>query len=343
LILYRKGQPLRIRRSPAPAPPFWFRTAIAPYSARRAAPLSVDYLDLRAAAGERVEAGVCDNVTDELERSVTKVEEPVLVEAAEAAEAVYRRGAEAVAFCINQGLAALHLVSTGGALPKTFPTLVIAAWPLELEKLETLFAAARGREWGVFVPVMYPATAELETLRRLADLAHENGARFLASAAIELDPASKQLLARDDEEYALLFHGDVEPIHTATERHIAALASERGMLDFVPPPHFRERSNWNAAVVLTLAATRMLAMDHEPETAGRIARSARAVATLAKPIARIAESASLAIVETLDEVSAEILTEWLATGVSAFVERVNAQWRLRRDHGMTDDPEDERE
>jgi len=78
----------------------------------------------------------------------------------------------------------------------------------------------------------------------------------------------------------------------------------------------------------------MLAMDYEVELAGMLARSARVIVDLDKPLTRIAESASLAIVEALDEVSVDVLTDWLETGQSSFVERVNERWRMRRDAGV---------
>jgi hypothetical protein len=109
------------------------------------------------------------------------------------------------------------------------------------------------------------------------------------------------------------------------------------MADFIAPPRWEERTNWNAAVLLTLTATRMLAMASDIELAGTIARSARLVASLEKPLERIAEAASLGIVEGLDEASADILSDWLAGARSPFVERVNREWRLRRDAGMPTD------
>ena len=87
-------------------------------------------------------------------------------------------------------------------------------------------------------------------------------------------------------------------------------------------------------MLLTLAATRMLAMKLDVETAGKIARSARLVAQLDKPVERIGAAASLSIVEGLDRVSVEALTEWLERGDSSFVEHINKQWRLRRDVGV---------
>jgi hypothetical protein len=119
-------------------------------------------------------------------------------------------------------------------------------------------------------------------------------------------------------------------VQLATERHIAALAHERDMADFIVPPRWEERSNWNAAVLLTLAASRMIAMELDLDLAGMIARSARAVAELDKPLARVAEAASLSIIETLDDVSRDVLNEWLAGSEPSFVQHVNEQWRLSR-------------
>ena len=87
-------------------------------------------------------------------------------------------------------------------------------------------------------------------------------------------------------------------------------------------------------MLLTLAASRMLAMKREVETAWRIVRSARAVVQLEKPIERVAEAASLSIIDSLDPISVEALTEWVESGRSSFVDHINKQWRLRRDVGM---------
>jgi hypothetical protein len=331
VILYRKSANLRIKRASSPAPPFWFATAIAPYSARRASPVAIDYLDLIASEVGRAEVSVCDSVSRELEGA--RISEPVLIEATELAEMIFRRGEEALKFCPD----ALHLVSTRGAVPEQRSgVLAIATWPLEFERLEKLFMAAKGLHWGAAVPVMHPVTTDLEALERLADLAREHGASFFASIAIDIDPTAKQVIAASNEEaYALLFHGGAEALHVATERHIAALAAERGMIDFIPPPRRELKSNWNAAVLLTLIAARMIAMDHDLELAGTIARSARVVAELDKPIERVAEAASLSIVESLDEASIDILTEWLENDRATFAEKINREWRLRRDAGLS--------
>jgi hypothetical protein len=344
LIIYRKAQQLRIQRSAFPAAPFWAATTIAPYGPRRAAPIAIDYLELRASCADRMEVTVCQNVRDELERS-PPIAEPAMIEATEFAEVVFRRGEEALRFCCDTGSTAIHLISTRGAAPMATcdrAVVTIAIWPVDFARLQELFANARDRglHWGVAIPVIFPATTNLGALRDLADLARENGAMFLASLPLELDPTARKAIAEtlsptdDRESYEMLFHADLEPIHVATERHIAALAADIGIADFIQPPRWDERSNWNAAILLTLAATRMIGMKREVEIASRIARSARAVAQLDKPLELIASAASLSIVESLDDISVDILTEWLETGRSAFVDHINKQWRLRRDVGV---------
>ncbi len=339
MIVYRKSTQLRTRRASAPEPPFWCATSVSPYSARRAAPVAIDYIDLRASASDRIEVTVCESVAGELER--VRLVAPILIEASELAEAVFRRGEEALDFFAQHGLPAVHLISTRGALPeKPHPesTIVIAAWPLEIERLDAMFAEARGI-WGVAVPVLFPVTTDLGALDRLARSAKSRGASFFAAVPVDIDATAKQAIARslsldgDDETYAMLFHSRLEPVHVATERHIAAIAAEAGMADFIVPPRFEEKSNWNASILLTLTATRMLAMEHEIDLAALLARSARVVADLDKPLTRIAEAASLSIIGALDEVSTGVLTEWLERGTSAFVERINSRWRLQRDAG----------
>ena len=325
-----------MQRSAIPAPPFWAATAIAPYGPRRAEPIAIDYLELRATYSQRMEVTVCEDVRDALERS-PRIAEPALIDAAESAEVVFRRGEEVLRFCCDVGATAVHLISTRAALPKGAcdrAVVVISAWPVDLPRLEELFRGAKGMRWGVAIPVIFPVTTNLGTLAEIANLTHETGALFLAALPIELDPAARKAIAGDREDYEMLFHADLEPIQVSTERHIAALAGEIGIADFVMPPHWDERSNWNAAILLTLTATRMIAMKRDVEVASRIARSARAVALLDKPLERIASAASLSIIESLDDISVDILTEWLETGRSAYVDHINKQWRLRRDVGV---------
>jgi hypothetical protein len=323
VILYRKAPPLRIVRASVPEPPYWAATTIAPYSARRAAPVAIDYVGLTATAARRLEVEVCDD----LERSWQphRVHAPTLIDAAESAEVVYRRGNDALPLCES----AMFLTSTRGALPSNNDAIVIiAAWPLDLARLTRLFDEARARQlkWGVAVPVMFPVTTAADALQQLAEAAE--GALFFAALPIETDATARKALADDPETYELLFHGDVEALHVTAERRIAGLAAEIGADDFIVPPHWEQRSNWNGAALLTLAATRMLAMKHDVETASRVARSARTVAQLDKSLERIAAAAHLSIVESLDEISVDALTEWLETGKSTFVDHINKQWRL---------------
>ena len=300
MILYRKTPQLRIRRAAAPEPPYWAATTIAPYGSRRATPIAIDYLDLRATAAEKLEVTVCDRI-----ELPARIDHPVLIEATGNVETVFGRGAE-IASAIPDAM-----LLTSGDIPNTVRTAS-----------------------GVAIPVIFPLTTNLETLAEIAAKAKEQGATFLASFAVELDATAKNVLATDDETYETLFHANLDPIHTATERHIAALAAEHGMADFIVPPKWEERSNWNAAIALTLAASRMIAMEHDLELAGTLARSARIVAELDKPIARIAEAASLSIVDALDDASVDILTEWIESGRATFLERIDEMWRLRRDHGV---------
>lgn len=327
MILYRKQGQLRIKRASAPQPPYFCATTVAPYGARRAEPVAIDYITLRASSSDRLEVTVCEHVRDELERS-RALDEPVMIDAAEQVEAVFRRGEEVLDFTGG----ALFLTSTRGVLPRKTANVVVAAWPLELARLETLFSGT----FGVAVPVIFPVTTDLAALEALADLAASRGAAFLAALPIEVEATAKQAIAQsmnlagDDDRYAMLFHADVEPIHLATERHIAALAAERGLADFILPPKWNQRSNWNAATLLTLAASRMFAMELDVDLAASIARSARVIAELDKPITRVAEAASVSIIGGVDETSAEMLTEWLAGATPSFGEFVNEQWRLKR-------------
>ena len=320
----------RIKRAAAPEPPFWFASAVSPYSPRRASPISIDYIDLVASHVDRVEttAATLGEMAD--------LDEPVLIVATDLPEVIHRRGEEALKMLA--GRAVTHLISTRSSVPETMPEhalLVVAAWPPDT--LEALWGGgAPPPRWGLAVPVLHPVTTNLPLLESLADFARDRGAAFFTSISVAIEPAAKNELARADEEaYELLFHGDADALHVATERHIAALAHERGMLDFVPTPRWKEKSNWNAAVLLTLTAARLIAMERDLELAGMLARSARAIAALDKPIERIAEAASLSIVESLDEASVDLLSDWLESGRAAFVERVNADWRLRRDAGLS--------
>jgi hypothetical protein len=347
VIVYKKTPHLRLTRAQVPEPPYWAATTIAPYSPRRAAPIAIDYVDLRASCAERFEVSVCDNVRDDLERSTTRhpLHAPALIDAAEFAEVIFGRGEEALQFAAEQQVAATHLISARGALPRNVPedaVIAVAAWPLEFARIETLFAEARERElrWGVVVPIVFPVTTDLTALSQLADLVKTYRASFFVGVPVELDATARNSLARTftgeggEETYEMLFHADLGPIRLSTERHIAALAGEMDITDFVVPPRWDRPTNWNAAVLLTLTANRILSMNRDEELAWRLTRSAKVIALLEKPIERVAQAASLSIIDPLDEISVDLLTEWLETGRSSFAGHIEKQWRLRRDSGV---------
>lgn len=345
MIVYRKAPHLRISRAQVPEPPYWAATTIAPYSPRRAAPIAIDYLDLRASAGQKFDVSVCENVQGDLDRATARhpLHAPVFIECAELAEVVFRRGEAALRVCREQQVAATMLVSSRGALPEEADddvTIAIAAWPLELGRITQLIAEANERRlrWGIVVPIVYPVTTNLDALMQLATASR--GASFFAGVPLELDATARNALARSlvgeeaEELYEMLFHADLAPIHLATERHIAALAAEMEAADFIVPARWDRRTNWNAAVLLTLTASRILAMNRDEDLAWRLTRSAKIVAQLEKPIERVAQAASLSIIDGLDEISVDLLTEWLESGTSSFVEHIGKQWRLRRDSGQ---------
>lgn len=341
MILYRKAPQLRIQRRQLPEPPFWAASFVAPYATERGVPLAIDYQTLSATAAERTEVDVCEDIAKAL--GETPLAQPVAIEATGSAETVFRRGEEVLRFCCEREAAAIELVSPDGALPGSGcdrATIAIVTWPLQLEQIRVLFAEAhaRGVRWGTAVPVIFPMTTDLPALAAIAEMARDNGASFLASFSVDIDASARKAIAdtlvADRERYDMLFHSDLEPLLVATERHIAALAADIGADDFIVPPRWEERSNWNAAVLLTLAAGRMIAMKRDVETASRIARSARIIAQLDKPLERIAAAANLSIIDGLDDISADVLSDWLAGGRSTFLDHVNKQWRLRRDAGL---------
>src|SRR5205807_4386655 len=203
VIVYKKTPHLRLTRAQVPEPPYWAATTIAPYSPRRAAPIAIDYIDLRASCAERFEVSVCENVRDDLERSTTRhpLHAPVLIDAAEFAEVIFGRGEEALQFASEQQVAAMQLVSTRGAMPKHTAddgVIAIATWPLEFDRIEALFAEAkeRGLRWGVVVPIIFPVTTDLAALSQIAELAKTYGALFLAGVPVELEATARNALAR---------------------------------------------------------------------------------------------------------------------------------------------------
>ena len=344
MIRYEKKRTLGITRTPVPQQPFWARTTLSPYSWPRSSPFSIDFLSLTARGTEAMDVEVSERLHDQLARE-SPIESPVLIDATGPAETIYRRGNESADWTTSHRLSTTLLISAesanADAIPATGAQLALAVWPLPIEPLGELFQKLResGLHWGLAVPVIYPVTTDLGFLERLADHAARAGASFLGALPIDLEPTAKRALAGllelndEADSYSTLFHSELETLIVATERHIAALAGERNLLDFVPPPSAGQRTNWNAAVHLTLTATRMLKLKDRTEFAWTLLRAAQAVAALQKPIERIASVASLSIIPGLGPEISVALEEWTRTGRSALTDAVHDQWSLRRDHG----------
>lgn len=344
MIRYEKKRTIGITRTPVPQPPFWARTTLFPYSWPRTAPLSIDFQSLMARGTEAMDVEVSEGLNDQLARE-GPFEGPVLIDATGPAEIIYRRGNESAEWTTTHRLSTTLLISAesvqADALTATGTQLALAVWPLPIQPLGELFQklSGSGLHWGLAVPVIYPITTDLGFLEMLADQAVRAGASFLGALPIDLEPTAKRALAGlldfsdEDDAYNTLFHSELETLIVATERHMAALARERNLLDFVPPPSAGQRTNWNAAVHLTLTATRMLKLKDRTEFAWTLLRAAQSVAALQKPIERIASVASLSIIPGLGPEISVALEEWTRTGRSGLTDAVHDQWSLRRDLG----------
>ncbi len=341
MISYRKSARLGIARARTPLSPFWQRSTISPYGAPRCSLLGLDYVGLLATAAPRGEISVCADPADLLSREPHPIHGPALIEASGDAETVFRRGDQILKALLERSIPSIHLIDGEGVVPtvrSTDSVTAISCWPANPADLEPMFRQARDREliWGAVVPLLFPVTTRLDFLERIADLAAESDASFLAGIPFDLEPGAKKLLAEvevdNDECFATLFHQDLDLIIVATERHVSALAAERGLNDFVVPPRFEERTNWNAAVMLALTGTRMVRMKRQVELGWSLLRSAREVGSMPQEIRRVAEAATLSIIETLDPLSAECLTEWLERGTATLFDEIESAWRLRRDY-----------
>ena len=343
---YRKSKRLRVLRSGTPETPFWAATIIQPYRGLRGFSPNIDFVALQASAGDRAEVEVCDDIRDALSRERhLPLHATALVEAVGFCERVFLRGAEAAEYLLVQGASVTLLISADGGLPEVVApgaSVVIAAWPPRLSELRPLCENARSRNihWGLLIPVLFPITTELILIEEMADLVTGCNGMFLAAATIDLDAtAKKEILSGVKEEeseqmWEALFHEDLETLHVATERHIAAIASERGLADTVTPPDPLHKTNWNGAVQLSIAGNRLIRMKENMELGWTLLRSARAIVELDKDISLIARNARLNIVEGIDEISAEELTCWLDGRTTKFLDEVGDRWRLRRDHHL---------
>lgn len=338
MITYRPTRSVRIRRATSPEPPFCARTTVLPYSASLTYPLSIDCADLSARAPVRGELAYSEDVVDALERE-RHLGGPLLVDATGRSESIFLAGAAATRQLCRQGIDVTHLVSADGALPDLplEATVMVMAWPIDLDAVKRLATAAwRHPRWGILLPVITGVSTDLELVNGVCDALLALRPAFFATLPIEAEPQARSQIAMirdgrdDDETFAALFDSN-ETVVLATERHVAALAFDAGIPDLLPLPTADTYSNWNAATLLARCATKMIRLERDVELAWMLQRSARLLAELRKPISLIAQAASLSIIEGLDEVSLDILQEWMDGATPSFVERIDAEWRLRRD------------
>lgn len=333
-----------IQKYEVPQPPFWCATVVHPYEGRRGGAIDIDWIDLRATVSGRgpFKATIDAVALIAAEERRSRLGTPILIEASGASEMPLRCGESLAQYFMDSSLPAQVVISTEGDIPAVKGShVVIGLWPVDVDAVTRLAEGAReaGCQWGLAIPIVHPVTTDLPLLEQLADTAAAEGASFLVGLVLFPEPTARRVLADSSandvdarETYEDLFHRDHDPLMLATERHVSALAFERGLEDWIQPAGWGASTNWNAGVVLSRCASRMVAMDYEVEKAWSLVRSANVVARLSKPISTIVEIASLAIVESLDTLSMAIVDQWLAVGRSSFVDEIDDRWRLRRDY-----------
>lgn len=335
----RKGQ-IRVHQTREPQQPFWQTTTISPYSPEiRSTPIGIDFIRLRAVSRSTVDVSVPGVLHD---IDFDRLPSPLLIEAHGPEEMIYRLG-DKLLHELPADIRPMILLSADGDVPREIsavaPIVIVAAWPPDLVALESIAerAASEKHEWGVLVPVIYPVTTELESLRAIADTATRHGARFLAAASIETDARARRAVAEltedlDEETWATLYDRNLEGIQIATERHVAALANDLGLDDAIDPWLGSSRSNRATAAFLARIGSRMVRMEHDVELGWMFLKASRTIATLDKELTRVASSAHVTIIpELADEIMAEVVEQWLESGNAEFAEHVDGKWRLKRE------------
>ena len=308
---------------------------MAPYSSWAAKDIRIDLKSLSAREAGRLEIAVCPEPTG---GELAHVYPPIVIDATGFPEMMHGLGARILS-SIPSGAATNLVVSTNGAVPATLPdtaVTTIIAWPGEIETLSALCGAAqRAGRWGIAIPILHPVTTNLDLLDELTATAQRYSASYCAAIPIETEPSARKILAREGrplsgEEYESLFQDDPETIVVATERHVAAIASDLGILDSIPIPGSPKRSNWEAATALARAGTRMIRMRKNLDFGWEIIRSSAVVAQLDTPLTAIAASARLSIIKPLHELATVALEQWLDDGTAELFDDVDDDWRLRR-------------
>ena len=334
MIRYRKGGAPRVIRRDTPEPPFHAAAFVEPYSFPRTVPLAFDYTRLLATSVSRAQVQIASVDGADLGSR------PVVIDSTGPAELVYRRGEAIHRLLLNRGVTTLQLISSDGWIPQIQTrrsSVALCAWPVDRELLDAIARelSGTGSNWGIAVPVAFPLTTDLTLLDEIADVAAQNGASFLIGVRLDLDPSARRAIAAiarpDDETYSTLFDQGQEAVSIATERHIAFLANQRKLGDSIQLED-ETRSNWAAASQIATAGYRLLQMAEDVEMAWDFVRSARLVATLDKPLTRIASAANLGIIEGLPLPITEALEQWLESGKADLFNEIAQRWRLRRDY-----------
>lgn len=334
---YRRRETLRARRYVAPEPPFFCATALSPYTSGGDPFIAIDLIDGLATAADRDELAVCHDSAAELER-MKMLREPLLIDGSSTAETTCGEAAKLLQAAVRQKFRVTYVGSA--AAPRAdvsdADVVVLSAWSPTAETRPITAPALRsGAKWGIVVPIIPPLTTELTLLTELVANAAEAGASFCVPLALDIDPVARHAAVSrledvDDETFAWMFDERFDLVVVSTERHLAALAHERGMSDVVPLPDVPV--NWRMATLLTQIGYKLQRMERDVELAWALQKSARIIAALKKPVDLIATAASLAIVNGLDATSIEVVEQSLREQRSDFADEVNADWRLRRDH-----------
>lgn len=340
MIRHIAGSLLRVQRWQTPEGPWWCASAVSPCVGAVRSGLDIDWLTLRAHAVTRGEMSYCTRPAEMLERE-KRIDGPLLIAAPGLPEAIHEGGAALLPAAAQLGLTSIFLTSTEGAVPAGVEagevaaqdTVVVAVWPLDGQQLERRFVEASAwPSWGICVPLLHPVTTSSPVLDELCRSAAAHGAQFAVGALVESEPEALATLAidggADDAVWDALFDGSAELLAIGAARHLAASAREQGLDIRCPLP--ADRSNWAAAARLAAIAERLFQLEKDSELAWRFHRAAGLVASLPKQLWLIAETASLHIVEGLEEPMIECLEQWLAGSEPELLVELDSEWPLAR-------------
>lgn len=293
--------------------------------------MAVDWVSLRATAPSRGELTVCRDPLDQLARE-RRLRAPFLIDAAGFAETIHARGETLITAVQREG-GGILACSTDGAIPEPTadpPLLALTAWPIDADQLrERMREASAWPHWGLCIPLLHPLTTAAATLDLLITAAAAHGAGFAVAVPIEAEPAALSAVVMMSEEsdetvWESLFDGSVEALSMRSARIAAAIANRSGLAARCPLPP--GTGNWAAAALLGAVAERLFQLETDLELAWQFHRAATIAASLTKPLALVAESASLTIVEGFEPPIIEVLESWLAGATPPLLTRLDQRW-----------------